>query len=109
MRCAVLGAMCALGFSPPAAALTALTYRFPVFMAGYVSGPAGVWPAMFGAVFYLLLGGFIVVGGLGAAAGLLAERWWPDRAVTLTTIAAAVIAVLGALSLAVLEYFIGHW
>ncbi|MUM23494.1 hypothetical protein FZI91_17560 [Mycobacterium sp. CBMA271] len=109
MRCAVIGSVAAIGFSPIAAALTAVVYRFPVFMTGYLSGLGAVWPAMFSAVFYLVLGGFVVIGGLGSAAGIAAERLCPERAVPYTLGAAFIIALLGALSLALLEYVIGAW
>ncbi|WP_139360184.1 hypothetical protein [Mycobacterium sp. D16Q16] len=109
MRCAVLGAACAIGFSPVAAALTVVAYRFPVPMTGYVSGPANIWAAMFGAVFYLVLGGFAVIGGFGAGAGLLAERLRPHHAVPYTVGASFVVALLGALSLALLEHVVGVW
>ncbi|ALR10229.1 hypothetical protein [Mycobacteroides saopaulense] len=109
LRCAAIGSVSAIALSPMAAVLVAIVYRFPIPLTGYESGLDAAWPAVVGAVFYLVLGGFLVVGGLGAIAGWAAARLHPDRAVALTMIAAAVIAVLGALSLAVLEYFIGHW
>lgn len=58
MRCAVVGSVAAIGFCPIAAALTAVVYRFPAFMVGYVSGLSAVWPAMFSAILYLVFGGF---------------------------------------------------
>ncbi|KRQ20163.1 hypothetical protein BKG82_16720 [Mycobacteroides chelonae] len=109
MRCAVVGSVTAIGFCPIAAALTAVVYRFPAFMVGYVSGLSAVWPAMFSAIFYLVFGGFAVMGGLGAAAGIAVERLRRERAIMYTIGASFVIALLGALSLALLEYVVGPW
>lgn len=109
MRCAVVGSVAAIGFSPITAALTAVVYRFPAFMVGYVSGLSALWPAMFSAVFYLIFGGFAVIGGLGAAAGIAVERLRRERAITYTIGASFGIALLGALSLALLEYVVGSW
>jgi hypothetical protein len=63
-------AFCVFG-SIPLAGLTALFFRFPVPFAGYVNGLLGVIPAMLGVVFYLILGGFIILGVLGTAVGLI--------------------------------------
>lgn len=109
LRGAALGAAAAIGFCPAAAVLVAILYRFPIPLTGYQSGLGAAWPAIVGAVFYLILGGFIVIGGLGAMAGWVATRMCPRRVVPYTLAAAFVIALLGAVSLATLEYVIGTW
>lgn len=111
-RAALLGAAAANIAAPPAAAIVAALYRFPVPLTGYAYGLSGALTAAFSSLFYLLLGGVVVLGGLGAAGGLLATRLAaPDpRKVTRLTIAiAALIALLGATALATLELFIGAW
>lgn len=112
-RAALRGSTVAVMSAFPAAAITALVYRFPVPLAEeYARGPSGVVIAAVAAVFYLLLGGLVVLGVLGAGVGLLAA--WigsPDdvRVRRLTVLLAAIVALAGALFLAVLENFIGPW
>lgn len=60
-------------------------------------------------LFYLVLGGALILGGLGAAAGAMLAKAVPRRAGPLTVLAGFVISLLGALSLALLEYVIGPW
>lgn len=104
--------MIAVAAAPVAAAVVALVYRFPVPLSGYTSGFGSTWAAVVGSIFYLVLGGAIVLGILGAAGGFLAARiggadarlrWW------LTGTLAVLVALLGAISLAVLEWFVGAW
>lgn len=83
LRCAALGSVAAIGLCPAAAMLVAVVYRFPIPLTGYENGLNAAWPAMIGAVFYLTLGGFVVVGGLGAIAGWAAWRLRPERALSL--------------------------
>lgn len=111
-RSALIGATAANLAAPPAAALVAAVYRFPVPLSGYAYGPAGAIPAAFSSLFYLLLGGVVVLGGLGAAGGLLATRLAapnPRKVTRLTIAIATLIALLGATALATLELFIGAW
>jgi hypothetical protein len=58
----------------PAAALTALVYRFPVPFGGLVRGPAGVWEAILATLVYGLAGGFIVVPVVAIGLGFLLRR-----------------------------------
>ncbi|QIS03709.1 hypothetical protein F5X71_16495 [Nocardia brasiliensis] len=107
-----LGAVAAVLLAPVAAALTALVYRFPVPMAGYARGFGGVGDAALGSLFYLILGGGPVLAALGAVGGVVAARVaGPDRrrARVLTLLVAAAVALLAAVALAVLEFFIGAW
>ncbi|MFD3431360.1 hypothetical protein [Nocardia fluminea] len=110
---ALRGALGAVAAFPIAAALVAAAYRFPVPMAGYARGLGiAMIAAATGSIFYLLLGGALILGLLGAAGGFLAARLvGPDpRRVRLLTLAlAALVALLGAITLAVLEFFIGPW
>lgn len=106
------GALAAIALSFPAAALTALVYRFPIPFGGYQGGAAAV-PLSLGAVlFYGVLGGFVVVGGLGALAGLGARALYPARpaaARRLTWLLAGAVALGSALFLAGLDRLIGPW
>lgn len=109
------GAIIAIIASFPAAALVALVYGFPVpfdetRQAG--RGIQGVIPAMFAVVFYGALGGFVVLGVLGAVAGAVAQaRAGNDRAraARLTNVLALTAALACAILLATLHLFIGPW
>ncbi|WP_102142202.1 hypothetical protein [Mycobacterium hubeiense] len=103
MRMPLIGAAAAILWAPIAAALIAVIYRFPVPFGGYASGLDGALTAALASVFYLVLGGVVVLGALGAVAGALLTRRW------LTVLAGFAIAVVAALSLALLEYVIGPW
>ena len=109
VRHSLLGAAAAIACSPVAAGLIAAVYRFPVPFHGYVSGIGAAPTAALAALFYLLVGGVVVVGGLGAAAGAVLSRNLAGRATGWTLIAAAATAVAGAVALAVLEHIIGPW
>jgi hypothetical protein len=107
-----MGVVCCLLGAFPAAGLVALFYRFPVPFGGYMSGPLGAIPAMFGAAFYLLLGGFIILGPLGALAGLLG--WLigrPDSRRVLGWVLglSLLFDLLGAVLISVWEYIYGPW
>jgi hypothetical protein len=107
-----LGALWSFVFAFPAAALVVAFFRFPVPFAGYVSGFGAIPSAMLAVIFYGLFGGFIVLGGLGAAAGMLAYRLRrPDRQSMRrwTFGLAAFAALLCAIVLAILDKFIGPW
>ncbi|MGV0642780.1 hypothetical protein [Mycolicibacterium sp. XJ879] len=92
-----------------AAGLVAAVYRFPVPFGGYANGFDGIPTAALASVFYLALGGVVVLGGFGAAAGTTLAKLNPQRAGELTVMAALMIAIAGAVSLALLEYVIGPW
>ena len=112
VKAALLGALWSVAFAFPAAALLAAIYRFPVPFVGYVSGFGSVLSALLAVIFYGLIGGFIVLGGLGAAAGLFAFRLHqPNRqAVRKWTLGlAALVAVLCTSVLAILDKVIGPW
>lgn len=108
-RTALVGAAAAIGWAPVAAAIVAAVYRFPVPFGGYARGLDAAPTAALGSVFYLVLGGVVVLGALGAAVGATLAKLTPTRATGLTVAVAWVIAMLGALSLALLEYVIGPW
>jgi hypothetical protein len=111
-KAARLGALWSFAFAFPAAALVAALYRFPVPFAGYVSGFGAILEVLFAVIFYFLVGGFIVLGGLGAAAGMLAYRLHrPDGQSVRRWILgfAAAVAVLCAVVLAILDKLIGPW
>jgi hypothetical protein len=59
-----LGSVIAIVTSFPAAALTALFFRFPIPFGGYVGGTDGVVPSLYAAAFY----GFLGVWSVSAAA-----------------------------------------
>ncbi|BBZ05718.1 hypothetical protein MCHIJ_51550 [Mycolicibacterium chitae] len=109
IRHSALGAVAAVVSAPAAAALLAALYRFPVPFRGYASGIAEAPTAALAALFYLALGGAVVVGGLGALAGALLARRRAGRATVPILVAAFAIAVVGAAALAVLEFFVGTW
>ena len=108
IRSALIGAVAAVTLSVPAAALVALLYRFPVPFGGYASGFGGIPIAAMAALFYgVTFGGFVIVGVAGALlAALAAVR---GRSARFIVTQSAVIAVAAALTLAVLELFIGPW
>ncbi|MGV9802340.1 hypothetical protein ACWDTP_30255 [Mycobacterium sp. NPDC003449] len=109
LRGALVGAAAAIGWAPLAAGLTAVAYRFPVPFSGYADGLADAPTAALASLFYLVLGGFVVLGVLGATAGAVLARVAPGRPYALAAVAGLVIAILGAVALAVLEYLIGPW
>jgi quinol-cytochrome oxidoreductase complex cytochrome b subunit len=111
----IRGAITAILGSFPAAALVALVYRFPIpfddtRQAG--SGIDGLSLTMFAVLFYGALGGFVVLGVLGALAGAVGQtRAGTDRvkAVRLTTVLALAASLACAIFLATLDLFIGPW
>ena len=108
----VWGAAAAVVSAPVAAALVGSAYRFPVPFMGYARGPSAAGNAALGSVFYVMLGGALVLAVAGAAAG-----WWvrrvvvasSKRVVSYTVGLAFVAALIGALTLALLEFVIGPW
>jgi hypothetical protein len=106
------GALWAVALSFPLAALCALVYRFPVPFGGYESGAAAVPRALFAVAFYLWLGGLpalLAAGALGGWAAHTIGRPDPRRVRRLALAFGALIALLGVLSLAVLDKVIGPW
>lgn len=109
IRHSVLGAAAAVLGAPPAAGLVAALYRFPVPFHGYVSGFAAAPTAALAALFYLAVGGIVVLGAAGAVAGALLARARAERVTAWTLVAGSALAVLAAVALAVLEHVIGPW
>ncbi|WP_067538302.1 hypothetical protein [Nocardia crassostreae] len=108
---ALWGSLAAIVAAPFAAAIVATLYRFPVPLSDYVYGLPGAPAAAIGSLFYLLLGGAFVLGILGAAGSYLTARFSrdPRQARVLTLAVGLIVALLGAVSLAVLELFVGAW
>ncbi|WP_433654504.1 hypothetical protein ACQPW1_27630 [Nocardia sp. CA-128927] len=111
LKMAGLGAVAAVVLSPLAAAIVAVVYRFPVPLSGYARGFGEAGSAALGSLLYLVFGGVLVVGILGAAGGFVAARSASDvrRVRRRTVAAAAAVALLAAITMAVLEFFIGPW
>lgn len=111
----LLGALVGILGAFPVAVVVAVVYRFPVPFAGYASGFRAVLPVLFAVLFYGLLGGFLVVGVLGALAGLLASQIThrtdaPRKASVYLIVSLALAANLPpVLLLAVLDKIIGPW
>ena len=109
IRYLLAGAAIAVAATFPLAAIVALVFRFPIPFASYMSGPRAVVPALFGAAFYGVIGGFVVQALLGGIAGVMASRSGaPDRRRAVLTY--SVLAALpGVLILSVLDWIIGPW
>lgn len=109
----LLGTTSSIFFAIPLAGFTAIVYRFPVPFAGYLSGPDAFLPAVMAAVFYICLGGFIVLGAAGVVMSLLVGACAPQLddgpRLGLVLLGAAAIAELGVLVMAVLDKIIGNW
>ncbi|WP_024805347.1 hypothetical protein [Nocardia sp. BMG51109] len=106
------GALAAVLAAPLAAALVAGIYRFPVPFADYARGWSGAGDAALASVFYLVLGGVIVLAAGGAVGGWLIQRAvapCSTRAAGLTTVSAFGVAAVAAVVLATLEFLIGPW
>ncbi len=106
------GALWAIAWSFPLAGFLALVFRFPVPLAGIVSGPDGVIPAMFAVAIYgIFLGGFVVIAVTGALSGILLRAVAPDSKYfqVLQIVAAAVAACIPLFVLATLDMWIGAW
>ncbi|MFJ1455165.1 hypothetical protein [Nocardia sp. N2S4-5] len=106
------GAVAALLTAPLAAAVVACVYRFPVPFAEYARGPSGAADAALASVFYLILGGALVLALAGAVVGMLVQRGSarnPWRSAALTTLGAFAVATVAAVVLATLEFVIGPW
>jgi hypothetical protein len=73
-RCIGIGALSAIAGSFLVAPLLALAYKFPIPFSGMESGPGAAVRSLWAVAFYGALGGFAVLGLLGAAAGALASK-----------------------------------
>ena len=73
-RCVWIGMLSSIAGSFLVAPLLALVYKFPIPFSGMESGPIAVVRSLFAVAFYGVLGGFVVLGLVGAAAGALASR-----------------------------------
>ncbi|MFC9434262.1 hypothetical protein [Nocardia sp. NPDC057030] len=110
LKTAGLGAVAAVVPAPLAAAVVAVVYRFPVPLAeDYARGFGGAGDAALASVFYLLLGGALVLGILGGIGGFVAARLDARRARYRTLAVSVGIALLAASALSVLEFSIGAW
>ncbi|MFN2567609.1 MAG: hypothetical protein ABR499_21655 [Gemmatimonadaceae bacterium] len=108
----VRGALWAAGLAFPIAALCALTFRFPIPLGGYASGPQAVPLALMAVLFYGALGGFPALLMAGALGGWVAHALAaPDVRLVrrLTLLFGVGTASLGVLTLAVLDKLIGNW
>lgn len=106
------GAVAAVVTAPLAAAVVACAYRFPVPFSDYARGLSGAADAAVASLFYLVLGGAIVLAVAGAVVGFVVRRGTarhPSRSAALTTLGAFAVAVAAGLVLATLEYLIGPW
>ena len=106
------GALFAIVLSLPLAALCALVYRFPVPFSAYESGVAAMPRAFGAAIFYGLLGGFVVLAIAGYLSGRLAMRLGAgdaQKAARLTLLFSGMVAFAGVFTLAILDKLIGPW
>jgi len=108
MRPATWGAICTIVGAFPVAAFVALVYRFPFPLAGYQSGVAAMLLSPIAvAVYGILLGGFVLLGLLGAVAGAVLGT---DESPAETILPAALLIELAAmLLLAVWDKIYGPW
>lgn len=107
-----MGAIVAIISVFPIAFFLALFWRFPIPFSGYESGILGAVHALAAVVFYGMLGGFILVGGLGAFGGWIAyklNRTVPNTAKQLSIILGISAAIVSGLCLSLLDKFIGAW
>ncbi|WP_280262029.1 hypothetical protein [Nocardia wallacei] len=108
----MVGCVAAVLTAPLAAAVVASVYRFPVPFGDYAHGLSEAGNAALASVFYLVLGGVPVLAIGGTVAGWLVQRAaGTDSARTGWAGAGAGfgVALLGALVLATLEFFVGPW
>lgn len=112
IRAILSGAVFAIVLSLPVALLTVVVFRFPIPFGGYESGVVAIPRTILAVGFYGMLGGFPLLGLLGAGAGLWAwRRHAPDArgVLRLTLMLASFVALAGVLTLAVLDKIIGPW
>ena len=113
IRGLVSGATWAIVSAFPISGFLALVFRFPVPLAGYLSGIDAVVPAMVAVLIYgILLGGFLLLGGTGATIGYFAEKWNTTNpkvgrwVVAVTCMSSTLIYLM---ILATLDKWIGPW
>jgi hypothetical protein len=112
VRAACCGALFAILLAFPLAAFAALVYRFPIPFGGYESGPSALPLVVMAVILYGKLGGFTVLGVLGAIAGVVANRRAPAnarRTLWLTLQFSFIVSLAGVMTLAVLDKIIGPW
>jgi hypothetical protein len=73
-RCVWIGMLSAIADSFIMAPLLALIYKFPIPFSGMESGPSAMVSSLFAVAFYGVMGGFVVLGVLGAIAGVAARK-----------------------------------
>lgn len=97
----------------PIAALEALLYRFPVPLAGYLSGLSAVVPALISVLVYgTVLGGFILLAGLGAGTGYVVKRLdfiEPVHKRRVVRVVSVAFTALCLFVLSILDKLIGPW
>ena len=113
IRGLVPGATWAITSAFPIAAFLALFFRFPIPFAGYLSGVEAVVPAMIAVLAYgVLLGGFVLLGGTGAAIGYFAENWKaanPEKGRWVVAALCSSSTLFYLIVLATLDKWIGPW
>lgn len=113
IRGLVSGATWAIASAFPISGFLALVFRFPVPMAGYLSGVDAVVPAMIAVLIYgVLLGGFLLLGGTGATIGYFAENWKianPKRGRWVVAVTCMSFTLIYLMILATLDKWIGPW
>jgi hypothetical protein len=109
---ALHGAFWCVLFAFPSGALMVSVWRFPIPFGNYVSGLEHAGHALLAVGFYGIIGGFVVLGVLGAIAGMITHTLCPDaerEQKRLTRIVTAMIALAAATLLAALDKIIGPW
>jgi hypothetical protein len=77
VRCIWIGALTAIFGAFLVAPLLALVYKFPIPLHGMNAMKSGIWAAActpFAVAYYGVLGGFVILGVLEAAAGVIAFK-----------------------------------
>lgn len=108
----MLGGVASCMAAFPAAFIVALVWRLPIPFGGYASGMEGAGKSWFAVLFYGIVGGFPVLGVLGAICGAVAhQQCMPDRqaVVRLTMLLGALVAAMAVGLLTVLDMLIGPW
>lgn len=109
---ALHGAVWCVLFSFPSAMLLVSVWRFPIPFRGYVSGLKHSGQAFLAVGFYGIIGGFVLLGVLGAIAGMITHALRPDdeqEQKRLAHIITAAIALAATTLLAALDKIIGPW
>ena len=112
LRCSLLCGFYAIVGAFPLAALVALVFRFPIPFAGYRSGFEAVGPALIAVLIYELIGGFIVLGLLGAVGGgvvYFRQRTSPKLLRRKLLYVAGAIDFVVVMIMAGLDFIVGPW